>query len=72
MSIDGDVLRITDCADVDGDLLPSNVDLQVRRLVEQILNLLRPRCSRCSRPLSAPESVRRGLGPDCCRKAVVV
>jgi hypothetical protein len=24
-----------------------------------------PRCRRCGRPLFAPESVERGIGPDC-------
>ena len=50
--------------------LPSGVDLAIRRHVEAVLDLLRPRCDRCSRPLSDPVSVARGLGHVCASRAV--
>lgn len=52
-----------------GDDLPSGVDLAIRRHVEAIADLLRPRCSKCSHPLTAPQSIRRGTGPVCDKAA---
>lgn len=52
-----------------GDDLPSAVDLAIRRHIEAIGDLLRPRCGKCSHPLSAPESISRGVGPICDKAA---
>ncbi len=51
------------------DDLPSGVDLAIRRHIDAIGDLLRPRCSKCSHPLTAPKSIRRGTGPVCDKAA---
>lgn len=48
-----------------GDDLPSAVDLAIRRHIDAIADLLRPRCSKCAHPLTAPTSISRGVGPIC-------
>lgn len=63
-----DLLSIAPTRDTSADvLLPADIDLAIRRHIEAIADLLRPRCSRCSHPLTAPESIRLGMGPDCRR-----
>lgn len=43
-------------------------EADIYALAIQIIALLGPRCHRCKHPLSAPLSVRRGLGPVCHRE----
>jgi hypothetical protein len=46
-------------------MVADGTDLAIRRHLEAILALLRPRCTRCLRPISAPASIRLGMGPKC-------
>ncbi len=50
--------------------LPVAIELQIRRHLVAVLDLLGPRCSRCSRRLYAPASVRLGVGPVCRRRSL--
>lgn len=54
--------------------ITSRMDRQIHDNVAAILRhlasiemLLKPRCDRCSRPLSDPESIARGLGHVCAK-----
>ena len=47
------------------DMITVPTDLAIRRHLEAILELLRPRCTRCLHPISAPTSIRLGMGPKC-------